>query len=316
MLTYDHVRRLIAEEEVPLRCHGQETAAAVEAIWRYGAIVGCDIEHHARLNRGMDRARRLIREAEEKDRSLASGTVVVADELTDGKGRFQRTWHAPTGGIWLTLVLADTLLPEHTMLYPMAAGIACCELMRHYRVPAHIKWVNDIQVADRKIAGILTETFQSPKFGESYVLIGIGVNVNNDVFPPELRQSATAMKTVLGAELDTGSATARLLAKLAWNIGLLHYEEQQRLELTGSSEDVDDVKKILRTSDTGNRQLLLKWLGLCDMAGRRVLFGYDIQKKPLYEATVLGLNAKGGLVLALADGTTVVEYGGEFRYLD
>lgn len=316
MLTYDHVRRLITEEEVPLRCRGQETAAAVEAIWRYGAIVGCDIEHHARLNRGMDRARQLIRDAEEKDRSLASGTVVVADELTDGKGRFQRTWHAPTGGIWLTLVLADTLLPEGTMLYPMAAGIACCELMRHYRVPAHIKWVNDIQVADRKIAGILTETFQSPKFKESYVLIGIGVNVNNDVFPPELRQSATAMKTVLGTELDTGSATARLLAKLAWNIGLLHYEEQQRLELTGSFEEVDDVKKILRTSDTGNRQLLLKWLGLCDMVGRRVLFGYDIQKNPLYAATALGLNAKGGLVLALEDGTTVVEYGGEFRYLD
>lgn len=317
MLTYNNIRQLITEEEVPLRCHQGHERATVETVFRFGATVGCDIEQHVTLDRGMDRARQLIVETEDENRSLASGTVIVADELTGGKGRFQRFWHAPDGGIWLTLVVADTLLPESSNLYPMAAGIACCELMHHYTVPAHIRWVNDILVENRKIAGILTETFKSPRFGESYVLIGIGINVNNEVFPPELvRNKATAMKTVLGARLDKNSATARLLAKISWNIGMLHYEEQQRLKMAGLTDATYNQEEVLSAFGDEDRGMLQRWLGLCDMVGRRVRFGYDIQTKPLYEAVVLGLNARGGLVLKLADGTITVEYSGEILYMD
>jgi BirA family biotin operon repressor/biotin-[acetyl-CoA-carboxylase] ligase len=62
--------------------------------------------------------------------------------------------------------------------------------------------------------------------------------------------------------------------------------------------------------------LLDQWLQMSDTIGRRVLFGFDVQNGPRYEARVKGLDSEGGLILLLGDGTEVVEYSGEVVYLD
>ncbi len=156
--------------------------------------------------------------------------MILAATLNQGKGRFDRAWHAPAGGIWLTLVLANTLLPRYTSFFPMAAGVACCEALRATGVEARIKWVNDLQVAGRKIAGILVESHRSPLLAEEFVLIGIGVNINNRSFPEELAASSVAASAILGRQISLRHFALCLLAKLAWNIGLLHYEEAIDLE--------------------------------------------------------------------------------------
>jgi BirA family biotin operon repressor/biotin-[acetyl-CoA-carboxylase] ligase len=222
----DLIRRIITEEEIPLRCRSFKPVT-VEAIFRYGAVVGSVVEQHKQLPRGMDRARQLIAGARQKGIALASGTTIVAARMTNSKGRFRRAWHAPAGGLWLTVVLADTLLPDFSRLYPLAAGIACCETLRDHNLQASIKWVNDIHVGMKKIAGILAETENDPAGGDTYVLLGIGINVNNTVFPADLEKTATSMRTELGAAVDITILAARLLAKLSWSIGLLFYEEER-----------------------------------------------------------------------------------------
>lgn len=296
------VRAVVQEEELPLRCSVFEPETAA-AILRYGAPVGAVIEHHPRLERGMEYARRLIVEAEDDDRSFASGTVIVAGELTGGKGRFQRFWHAPPGGLWLTLVLVNTLLPASTRLYPLAAGLACCEAVRTYGIDARLKWVNDVHVGGRKLVGVLAETMTGPRFGEEYILIGVGVNVNNLEFPPDLAPLAVSMGALLGREIGLGQFAARLLAKLAWNIGLLAYEEEARLA-AGDPE-------------AGDHPLLAAWRAQSDTIGRRVRFGYDAQQHPQYEAQAVAVAADGALVLRLLpDGPLVTEQAGEIVYLD
>jgi BirA family biotin operon repressor/biotin-[acetyl-CoA-carboxylase] ligase len=305
LLTPELVRRIIVEDETPLRCKTlpQDT---VETIFRYGAIIGSTMEVHPLLTRGMDRARDLIRRAEQSGRSLASGTTIIAGEMTASRGRFQRPWHAPAGGLWLTVIVADTLLPENSRLYPLAAGAACCETLRYYQIPAFIKWVNDVHVRGRKIAGILTTTETGPVYGEEYVLIGVGINANNDSFPPELEKTATSMRTELGNSVDINRLAARLLAKLAWSIGLLQHEEQIRLGNRG-----------MTTTDTQSSHPLLDlWQRLSDIQGRRVLFGYDVQTEPQYEAVIQGIDEQGSLLLKLADGRITVENSGEIIYLD
>ena len=254
----------------------------------------------------MDRARDLIRRAEQGDQSLASGTTIIAGEMTASRGRFQRPWHAPAGGLWLTVIVADTLLPENSRLYPLAAGAACCETLRHYKIPAFIKWVNDVHVRGRKIAGILTTTETGPVYGEEYALIGIGINANNDSFPPELQKTATSMRTELGSSVDINRLAAQFLAKLAWSIGLLHHEEQIRLGNRGMTA----------TDAQSSHPLLDLWQRLSDIQDRRVLFGYDVQTEPQFEAVVQGIDAHGGLLLKLADGRITVENSGEIIYLD
>ena len=313
ILTPDRIQQIINEEEVPLR-RRIFSPDTVNEVFRYGAIVGNTLEHHAQIPRGMDWARQLIHGAEAANLSFPSGKVILADEMAQSRGRFKRPWHAPRGGLWMALVLVNTLLPESNLLVPMAAGVACCEVLRHYGIAAHIKWVNDVLVNGKKISGILSETFTGSRFAEEYVLIGIGINVNNDEFPAEFSEQATSLKSCLNKEISIPEMAARLLAKLRWNIGLLYYEEARHLEAYGG---------IAKSSGTGagnmqaDEHLLLKsYKNLTDIFNRRVLFGFNVQANPQFEAKVVGLDSSGGLIMELDDSSRIVQHSGEIIYLD
>ena len=312
-LTPDYIQQIINEEETPLRSSsfGPEIA---QLAFRYGGVVGSVIEHHSQISRGAEWARQLILDTEEKNESFHSGTVVLADEMIHSKGRFKRYWHAPKGGLWMTLALTNTLLPESSLLLPMAAGVACCEVLRHYGVEAHIKWVNDTLVDNKKISGILTETFIGPRFGEEYILIGIGINVNNDLFPSGLSETAISMKSCLNKELNLQEVIARLLVKLRWNIGLLFYEEAQYLEKHGG---IAISNKTETENLPDDEHLLLKsYKSLTDILNRRVLFGFDVQENPQFEAKIIGLDNTGGLILEMVDSSRIIQHSGEIVYLD
>ena len=307
------IRQIIDEEEIPLRSR-TFAPGTVNAVLRYGAIVGNAIHHHEQIPRGMDWARQLIQRTEEGDLSFPSGTVILADEMVQSRGRFKRPWHAPRGGLWMTLVMVNTLLPESNLIVPMAAGVACCEVLRYYGVAAYIKWVNDVLVDGQKISGILTETFTGARFGEEYVLVGIGINVNNDEFPAELCQQATSLKTCLKKEISLPELAARLLVKLRWNVGLLYFEENRHLEVHGGIAKQYEAGTENMHGDT--HLLLDSYKCLADIFGRRVLFGFDVQKTPLFEAKIIGLDNSGGLVLELDDASRIVQHSGEIIYLD
>jgi BirA family biotin operon repressor/biotin-[acetyl-CoA-carboxylase] ligase len=233
--------------------------------------------------------------------------------MDDSKGRFQRSWDAPIGGLWLTLVVVNTLLPESSRLFPLAAGTACCELLQEYNIPARIKWVNDVLVGGKKIAGILTETSVGSHSDEEFILIGIGINANNETFPDEIADTAAAMRPALGQTVDLTMLAAKLMVKLRWNIGLLHFEEARHLENDDRAETLPHTPHIV----TSHKNLLLaSYSKLTDIYNRRVIFGFDVQKDPQYEATILGLDETGGLILRLDDGATVVEHSGEIIYQD
>jgi BirA family biotin operon repressor/biotin-[acetyl-CoA-carboxylase] ligase len=311
-LTPDLVRQIIDQEEIPLRSRKYDPEV-VKTIFRYGAIVGSTIEHHEHLARGMDRAHRLINDTEESKQSFPSGMVILAETMDNSKGRFERSWDAPIGGLWLTLVVVNTLLPESSRLFPLAAGTACCELLQEYNIPARIKWVNDVLVGGKKIAGILTETSVGSHSNEEFILIGIGINANNDTFPDEIADTAAAMRPALGQTVDLTMLAAKLMVKLRWNIGLLHFEEAIHLENDDRAETFPHTPHIVSSH---KNLLLASYSKLTDIYNRRVIFGFDVQKDPQYEATILGLDETGGLILRLDDGATVVEHSGEIIYQD
>lgn len=292
----------LQEKEV-LRRASFFSAEQASNIFRYGGSVASTIHYYPFLNRGMEKAREMIAECEKQGKSFPSGKVIAAERLALGKGRFQRSWYAPSGGIWLTLILVNTLLPEISRFIPLAAGVACCESVLENGIPGKIKWVNDVHVDGRKVAGILTETMIGPESGEEYILIGVGLNVNNEKFPPELADIAGSLRTLGGREYDINLVATDLLAKLVWNIGLLYFEEEQRLL------SIDGQK-------THDFFLLEQWRKLSDSTGRRVLFGYDVQKEPQYHADVLGIADDGGLQMRLVEDSSIVtEYSGEIVYL-
>ncbi len=308
------VAKVIADEEIPRR-RLSFPAPLVTEVFRYGAATCTTIHRHAELARGMARAREMIAECERQDRSFASGQVLVVDRLTGSRGRFQRPWHAPAGGLWMTVILVNTLLPVSTGLYTMAAGAAAGEAIAAWYPSARVKWVNDVHAGGRKICGILTETMRGPVSREEYILLGLGINVNNEEFPPELSSQAVSLRQLLGREVDIESLAVLLLAKLAWHLGLLHFEER-RLLAESSSATLADPDEYVGFMAGRQHLLVAGWLGLSDTIGRRVLFGYDVQQRPLFEGVAEGVRADGSLLIRLPDGSLACQNSGEIVYLD
>ena len=270
----------------------------------YGAFVGSVIECHAHLPRAMEHGRGLIATSAASGRAVASGTVILAETMSLCKGRFSRSWHAPSGGLWGCMIFADTLLPQWRGFIPLTVGIACCQAIHEIcELRSSLRWVNDVLVLGKKMAGFLVESYTEPLFKEEFALVGFGINVNNDDFPPELKDTATSLCQVLGTTVDLTRFTTIFLAKLAYNFGILCYEEARDLRGQGFS------------GKQGRHLLLDRWLDLSDSIGKRVLYGFDVMNAPQYEAEVMGVDSTGGLILRLADGSIKTELSGEIRYL-
>lgn len=275
-----------------------------EEIIRYGSFVGSFIECHEQLPRAMDHARGQIVTSAGSGRAMASGSVFLADEMSLCRGRFRRSWHAPRGGVWGCMVFANTLLPQWRSFIPLTAGVACCEAVRQIcQVSSHLRWVNDVLIDGKKLAGFLVESYTEPQHGEEFALVGFGINVNNRFFPAELEGTATSLTQILGRNINLTAFTASFLARLAFNFGILLHEEARDLRGDGFS------------GSQGRHLLLDRWLELSDTLGRRVLYGFDVITAPQYQAEVVGLDPTGGLILRLVDGSMKTEHSGEIRYL-
>ena len=282
------------------RCPDIDSAAVL----RYGQFVGSTIDCHERLPRAMDHARAHVHEVESQGGSVANGRVILADTMSRSKGRFTRAWHAPAGGVWGCMLHASTLLDSSKRFVPLAVGVACCEAIREFGGGgANLRWVNDVLFGQRKVAGFLVEGHTGACYGEEYHLVGFGININNNSFPEELSPIATSLAKELGREFDLTDFTTTFLAKLAWNFGLIYYEEAQEM----AGETYSGVE--------GTHRLLESWLSLSSTIGKRVVFGFDVMTSPQYEATVIGVDDGGGLQLQFDDGAMKTEYSGEIRYI-
>lgn len=123
------------------------------------------------------------------------GTVVLAREQTAGRGRGDRAWHSPPGGVYLSMVFR----PPAPAVPPLASVLAALGVVRHLdrafpELEPALKWPNDIVVEGRKLGGVLPETSSGPD-GSRYLLVGVGVNVKplGDAAPREVRRRATAL---------------------------------------------------------------------------------------------------------------------------
>jgi len=185
-----------------------DTAAGLAARWGVPAV-----HLFARAGSTNDVARALA------EGGAAAGTVVLADEQTAGRGRGGKGWSSPPGmGIWLSVVLRPPSLAAPGLL-PILVGLAAADALDAFARPARvaIKWPNDLQLAGRKLAGILCEgSWEAGRPG--YVVAGIGINVLHaiDDFPPELRDTATSLRITAGwspARAEVAGAVAGALLR-------------------------------------------------------------------------------------------------------
>ncbi|RXK51190.1 biotin--[acetyl-CoA-carboxylase] ligase [Halorientalis pallida] len=155
----------------------------------FGLDAPFEVEYHDTIPSTNDRARELAADGRED-------VVVLADEQTGGRGRLDREWASPSGGIWLSILLRPTVPPADAPAFTLAAAVATARAAREAGVDATIKWPNDVLVADgdgrqRKLTGILTE-MEGEADRVSWLVVGTGINANVDA--AELVDGATSIR--------------------------------------------------------------------------------------------------------------------------
>ncbi|HYO62653.1 MAG TPA: biotin--[acetyl-CoA-carboxylase] ligase [Pyrinomonadaceae bacterium] len=157
------------------------------------------------------------------------GLCVVAREQTRGRGRLGRTWVSPPdAGLYFSVVLRPALDAPAWPLLTLAASLAAADALRAAcGVEVDIKWPNDLLAGERKLCGILAEALETPR-GRACVL-GIGINLNGQAFPPELSETATSVESLTGARPEVEV----LLGELVRAVG----ERYERLQSPGGAEE-------------------------------------------------------------------------------
>jgi BirA family biotin operon repressor/biotin-[acetyl-CoA-carboxylase] ligase len=203
----------------------------------------------------------------ERARVLASGgaphgTLVTADEQSAGRGRQGRLWTAPPR----SAVLMSVVLRDLNDTLPLAAAVAVCEALP---VEAQIKWPNDVWIEGRKVAGILVEA--RPQ--EGWAVLGIGLNVTTEEFPPELHEIATSLH-LAGTSVSTPETLDTLVAALdEW--------------LPRSSQEI-----------------LAAWRSRDALLGRPVRWSNGSQ-----EGIAAGVDDSGALIVETVDGPVTLDAG-------
>lgn len=143
------------------------------------------------------------------------GAVFLAEEQTAGRGRGAHTWHSPRGSnIYCSFLLRPPMTPAESLWLSLIAGVAVQDAVRETTgLAADIRWPNDLILNDKKFAGILTE-MSSEGNKVHHAVIGVGVNVNHESFPPELSDSATSLALEGGREYSRLEVAAALIRAL------------------------------------------------------------------------------------------------------
>ncbi|HET9308750.1 MAG TPA: biotin--[acetyl-CoA-carboxylase] ligase [Candidatus Sulfotelmatobacter sp.] len=145
---------------------------------------------------------------------VPEGSVLLAEEQTAGRGRGANTWQSPRStGIYCSAVLRPPLPPSDVLLLSLMAGLAVQAAIQQTdsRVQADLKWPNDILIDGKKVCGILTE-MNAEATRVRYVVVGVGINVNQPSFPKELQ--ATSLRLATGSEWSRVELAAALLKSL------------------------------------------------------------------------------------------------------
>ena len=150
-------------------------------------------------------ARRLVAHGEKE------GTVIIADSQVKGRGRHDRRWVSPPGGLYLSVILKPYVNPSKLSLITLLCSIAVVRTIRGlFKLPADVKWPNDIVIHGKKIGGVLCEA------KNNNVIAGIGVNLNTNIslFPQALRKQVTSLRFELGANVNKDKFVSILLEEV------------------------------------------------------------------------------------------------------
>lgn len=221
------------------------------------------------------------------------GTVIIADEQSEGIGRGKKKWVSPMGGLWMSLIIQPRIEIDKINMLSVISAISVCETINEIlHLKTYIKWPNDILINDKKLAGILINTsINNNKI--DYIVIGIGINIKvdiekiklfidpNNILPSEV---TSLQQEIEGKRIDRLILVKHLLGKIEFYLSLLEHDKFHK-------KIIEIYKNLLNT------------------VGKRITVYQEGLKK--YSGLVMDIDNTGGLILERDDRLREIIYSGE-----
>jgi BirA family biotin operon repressor/biotin-[acetyl-CoA-carboxylase] ligase len=217
------------------------------------------------------------------------GMLLIAETQTDGKGRLDRKWFSPPGvNLYFSVVLRPKIDCAQATILALLAGVAVAHAVRERSglIPG-LKWPNDILIHEKKVAGILAELAADGK-SIKHLILGIGLNVNLEasMLPPDLSKTATSLK------IESG----RTVSRLEMLVTMVNQIERWYTVFL----------------DQGPTPILKEYIQLSHTIGRQIQV---VCRDNVLEGEAAGLAPNGGLILCGHDGTSRTILTGDVIHL-
>lgn len=215
------------------------------------------------------------------------GLCIVARQQTAGRGRYGRPWVSERdAGVYMSVVLRPNLEMHELPSITLMSGVAVHDALSQFGIEPDIKWVNDILVNDKKIAGILAETTETPD--GLAVVSGIGINLTSRNFPPDLVTTATSVEDCSAVSVTRDELIEALIGRLAHFYDLL--------------QGADGAVEII--SNWRQRSSYFTGKSVRVVMGQQTITGVTD-----------GLEANGALRVKISDGTVSIVQAGDVEQL-
>lgn len=220
---------------------------------------------------------------------VEDGSLVISDTQTGGKGRMDRKWESPKGGLWLSIILKPkgNLNGDRLGIIPLMSGCAAARAIEAVSgLTARVKWPNDVIINENKISGILSESILHDR--ERWIIIGIGINVNNSFQDDQkFSRMPTSIIEETGNKTDLRALEVQLICEM---------ERLYNMAQDGKTKGVLD-----------------EWRQMAETLGRNVIVN-RIADEIIGKA--VDIDENGALVLELKDGTTETIMAGDCQHLE
>ncbi|MCU0343284.1 MAG: biotin--[acetyl-CoA-carboxylase] ligase [Ignavibacterium sp.] len=210
-----------------------------------------------------------------------SGTVVLAERQTSGRGRKDRVWYsAPESNLTFSILLTkDKFLTDNSSMINFAASLSVAVSIDNlFQLRTELKWPNDVLLNGKKTSGILIEAASQGNKIERFV-VGIGVNVNQTSFQGTFNYPPTSIRNELVRTVER----ERLLAEILNNFELL----------------LDKIKN-------DKAEVINEWKSKCKMIGEKISVVENQSEK---FGIFYDIDSEGFLLLQTKDGLEKIHYG-------
>lgn len=226
-----------------------------------------------------NRAREMI------EKGVEEGTVVIAEEQLAGRGRQGRTWYSEKGkNLLFSLIIKSITSEKVNGVLSLASALSVANAVKNlYGLSVECKWPNDLNINGKKFCGILLESVRKAD-NLLGICVGIGINVNQLKFPPEINSGTISLAMALGKDLNRDELLREVLLQLENNFSRL------------KEGFVDDILK--------------EWKRMSPHIGRNISFKIN---KEVICGIMEDISKDGALVVRKGD-KKILLYSGEISY--